>query len=85
METEKLLGSDTVYNGRILDLRIDSIELPSGRKTTREIVCHRNSVVIVAVDAQDYALLVRQYRSPLKQMLLDTRNLPVQENMFVSS
>ena len=71
MDTEKLLGNETIYEGKILDLRIDSIELPSGRQTIREIVCHRNSVVIVAVDAEESVFLVRQYRSPLRKMLLE--------------
>ncbi len=71
VKTEKLLNSKTVYDGRILDLHIDSIELPSGRQTTREIIHHRNSVAIVAVDAENKVFLVRQYRSPLQQMLIE--------------
>jgi len=71
METEKLIRSETIYSGKILDLRIDSIELPSGRKTIREIVQHRDSVAIIPVDDAENVFLVRQYRSPLRQMLLE--------------
>ena len=68
---EKLLDSKTVYEGRMINLRVDSIELPSGRQTTREIVEHTNSVVVVAVDSSDNVLLVRQYRTAIGQALVE--------------
>ncbi len=70
MSIEKLLDSKTVYEGRMINLRVDSIELPSGRQTTREIVEHRDSVVIVPVDNHNI-LLVRQYRSALGKVLIE--------------
>ena len=68
---EKLLDSKTVYEGRMINLRVDSIELPSGRQTTREIVEHTNSVVIVPVDSSGNVLLVRQYRTAIGQALVE--------------
>ena len=68
---EKLLDSKTVYEGRMINLRVDSIELPSGRQTTREIVEHTDSVVIVPVDSSGNVLLVRQYRTAIGQALLE--------------
>ena len=71
MEIEKVLDSQTIYEGRILDLNVENIELPSGKRTTREIVRHRGAVVIVAVDSKENTFLVRQYRSALKKPLLE--------------
>lgn len=65
------MASRMPYQGRMLNLRVDTIELPSGRRTTREIVEHTNSVVVVAVDSDDAVLLVRQYRTAIGQTLLE--------------
>ena len=71
MEKEKILASKTVYEGRMINLRVDAVELPSGRQTTREIVEHRNSVVVVPIDSDNNVLLVKQWRSALRKPLLE--------------
>jgi len=68
---EKLLDSKYVYQGRRINLRVDGVELPSGRKTTREIVEHSNCVAIVVIDAAENVILVRQHRSAADQDLLE--------------
>jgi len=52
-------------------LRVDTVELPSGRKTKREIVEHAGCAAIVAVDSEKNVLLVRQYRKPVEKVLLE--------------
>lgn len=71
MSVEELLDSRMAYEGRLINLRVDSVKLPSGRETTREIVEHNGAVVIVAVDAEDHVLLVRQYRSAVGEALIE--------------
>ncbi|MFO8102175.1 MAG: NUDIX hydrolase [Dehalococcoidia bacterium] len=71
METEKVIDSRTVYEGRILTVSVEDIEFPSGKRTAREIIGHHGAVVIVAVDAEENTYLVRQYRSALKRPLLE--------------
>lgn len=71
MTIEEILASKRPYEGRILNLRVDTVMKPSGTVTTREIVEHTDSVVIAAVDAQDNILLVRQYRSALGRVLVE--------------
>src|SRR5438105_3637500 len=68
---EELTSSEVIYQGRILTLRLDTVTLPSGRSTTREIVAHPGAVVIVAVDDRDQVALVRQYRAAVHQDLLE--------------
>ncbi len=68
---EKLLDRQRVYQGRRVNLRVDTVELASGRRTTREIVEYPDSVVIVAVDSGGKVLLVRQYRSAVGKSLLE--------------
>jgi ADP-ribose pyrophosphatase len=61
--SEEIIHSEYLYRGRVLKLRLDQVRLPGERKhVVREIVEHRGSVAIVALDAQDRVLLVRQYR-----------------------
>jgi ADP-ribose pyrophosphatase len=68
---EKTISSRLVYEGRAIKLRIDTVETPDGRQTTREIVEHADCVAIVALDANDNILLVRQYRKAVEKELLE--------------
>jgi len=68
---EKTLFSNVIYDGQTVRLRIDTVQMPSGRTSTREIIEHREVVAIVAVDADDNVLMVRQYRQPLGKELLE--------------
>jgi len=71
MSPERTLHSERIYEGKIINLRVDTVELPSGRKTKREIVEHAACTAIVALDSRDNVLLVRQYRKPAEKMLLE--------------
>jgi ADP-ribose pyrophosphatase len=71
MATEKTISSQVIYEGRAVKLRLDTVQKPSGRQTTREIVEHADCVAIIAVDAGDNVLLVRQFRKPVAKELLE--------------
>jgi ADP-ribose pyrophosphatase len=68
---EETLSSRTVYEGRAVKLRIDTVRMPGGRETTREIVEHSECVAIIAVDDEDNILLVSQFRKPVEKELLE--------------
>ena len=69
--TETTVESRVEFQGRILDVRVDKVRLPDGRITTREIAEHGASVCVVPVDPQGNVLLVRQYRKPVEDHLLE--------------
>ena len=71
MSPERTLHSERIYEGRIVSLRVDNVELPSGGKTKREIVEHAGCTAIVAIDSENNVLLVRQYRKAVEKMLLE--------------
>ena len=71
MAEEKTLSSQLVYEGRAVKLRVDTVRMPSGRETTREIVEHSDCVAIVAIDADDNVLLVNQFRNAVGKELLE--------------
>lgn len=68
---EELVSSQRIYEGRVVKLRVDTVRLPSGRTTTREIVEHRGSVAIVALGEEDNVLLVNQFRAAVGRALLE--------------
>jgi len=68
---EKTLSSRLIYEGRAVKLRVDTVRLPNGRETSREIVEHSDCVAIVAIDEKDNVLLVKQFRQPVEKALLE--------------
>jgi len=71
MSPERTLHSERIYKGKIINLRVDTVELSSGKKTKREIVEHAGCTAIVAIDSENNILLVRQYRKAAEMMLLE--------------
>lgn len=69
--TEKTLSSKTVFDGRILHITVDDIELPDGKTSKREVVNHPGGVVIAALDNENNLLFVRQFRYPYKEVVLE--------------
>jgi len=68
---EKTLSSQLIYDGRAVKLRVDTVKMPGGRETTREIVEHSDCVAIIAVDADNNVLLVNQFRKAVDKELLE--------------
>ncbi len=71
MLPERKLSSQQVYHGRAVNLRLDTVEKPSGKKATREVVEHSDCIAVVVLDEHDNVLLVRQFRYPLGKFLLE--------------
>lgn len=71
MSEEKTLSSQVIYEGRALKLRVDTVQMPGGRETTREVVEHSDCVAIVALDADNNILLVQQFREAVGKELLE--------------
>ncbi|MGY1802165.1 NUDIX domain-containing protein [Blastococcus sp. SYSU D00922] len=65
----RLLASETVYDGRVISLRLDTVAMPGGGDSVREVVAHPGAVAVVALDDQDRVVLVRQYRHPVGRHL----------------
>jgi len=70
-DPEPTIESKDIYQGRIIQLRVDTVQLPSGRTTTREIVEHEDAVCVVPIDENNNVLMVRQYRKAAQLNLLE--------------
>ena len=77
---ERVLGSERVFAGKLLTVRVDRVALPGGRETAREIVEHPGAVGIVPLLPDGRVVLVRQYRHAVGRALLEipagTRDQP---------
>lgn len=71
MATEKTMTSETVFHGKIINVRRDDVLLPDGRTGIREVVGSVDAVAVVAVTENREVLMVRQYRYPTGQELLE--------------
>ncbi len=67
---EKTINSELIFDGRVVKLYKDSVELSTGQKTFREVVKHSGGVVILAFKG-DKILLVKQFRYPMKEVMLE--------------
>jgi len=68
---EKQLTTEQVYEGIVVNVRVDEVELLNGRKSRREVVEHPGGVCVVAVTDENKVLMVRQFRYTMKEELLE--------------
>jgi ADP-ribose pyrophosphatase len=65
---ETLVDSVPVFDGKMIKLRVDCVQLPNGKKATREVVEHPGAVAVVPVLPDQRIILVKQYRHPVEQI-----------------
>jgi ADP-ribose pyrophosphatase len=68
---EKTIRKIYVFKGRIVNVRNDDAQLSNGKIVSREVVEHRGGVGILPITAQGEVLLVKQYRYPYEELLLE--------------
>ncbi|GAB3324979.1 NUDIX hydrolase [Geodermatophilus aquaeductus] len=61
----RVLGTETVYDGRVITLVKDTVAMPGGGDSVREVVRHPGAVAVVALTDAGEAVLLRQYRHPV--------------------
>jgi ADP-ribose pyrophosphatase len=71
MQIPQVVASERIFDGRMIGVRVDTLELPDGATHRREIVEYGVAVVLVPVDADGRLLMVRQYRHAVGAWLLE--------------
>ena len=66
-----LISTQAIYQGRVIELRVDEIEVRSGLNVRREVVEHPGAVVIVPIDGDGRLYWVRQHRWAAGRELLE--------------
>lgn len=70
-EHPELRGSESVFEGRVFELRLDTLRRADGHEFRREMVYHGGAVCMIPVDGDGRLLLVEQYRHGARARLLE--------------
>lgn len=68
---EQTVATETVFQGRLLEVRRDRIRLPDGGEATREFIVHPGAVMIVPLLDDGRLVMERQWRYPLDCVMLE--------------
>ncbi|MCD8095662.1 MAG: NUDIX hydrolase [Ruminococcus sp.] len=68
---EKTLSSEQLFDGRVVKLFKDEVELDNGHRTIRELIKHPGGVCVLALDDEENVYLVKQFRYPFKKALYE--------------
>lgn len=68
---ETLVQAESVWRGRFLDVRCDTVALPDGVHTTREYIVHPGAVMVVPLLPEGRLLMERQFRHPTGRVMLE--------------
>ena len=69
--TERKLGREDIFRGRIVDVHVDTVELPNGNTSLREVADHTDGVAVLPLDERNNVLVVTQYRYVFGRTLLE--------------
>src|ERR1700722_11503092 len=68
---ETFVSKKTVWTGRAVNFRVDTVRLPNGQLATREFLDHPGAVGVVPFLNKDTVVMVRQYRHPVGEVTLE--------------
>lgn len=68
---EKTISGETLYEGKVIALRVEEVELPDGNRAKRELIKHPGAVAVIAITAEGKLILVEQYRKALERSLIE--------------
>ncbi|MBN1966489.1 MAG: NUDIX hydrolase [Anaerolineae bacterium] len=71
MASHTILKRDPIFKGRVIDLGIETVRLPDGTTNRREVIRHDGAVAILPLHPDGRVTLVRQYRVPAGQDMLE--------------
>lgn len=69
---EKQLDSKTIYEGKVITLTVQTVELPNGKQAEREVVLHPGAVTVLALTEDEKILLVNQFRKAPNRLMVET-------------
>jgi len=71
LNKEITVKSEKIFEGKIINLRIDTVELENQKYAKREIIEHKGASAIIAINEKDEIILVRQYRKAVEDFLYE--------------
>ncbi|GGF87315.1 NUDIX domain-containing protein [Paenibacillus abyssi] len=67
---EETITTEEIFKGRVISLQVDTVKLPGGGTSTREIVKHPGASAVVAL-LDGKLLVVEQFRKPLEKFQIE--------------
>lgn len=72
MDTREVtVFKNTIFRGKIINLRVDIAGLPNGKEAVREVVEHSGGVTVAALTDDMELIFVRQFRYPYMEEVLE--------------
>ena len=68
---ETTIHTEKIYDGKIVQLQVDDVTLPNGKKSKRELIKHSGAVAVIPITKDNKILFVEQYRKPLEKPLIE--------------
>lgn len=68
---EKTLEVKEIFKGKVVELTHEKVELENGQQALRELIHHNGGVCVVPIDDEDNVYMVKQFRYPFKDVLLE--------------
>jgi ADP-ribose pyrophosphatase len=68
---EKTMETKPVYDGKVISLRVDTVELPDGNTSKRELIKHPGAVAIIPITKEGKIIFVEQYRKALEKSIVE--------------
>ena len=71
MTDDRIIDRQNIFDGRVVHLRVETIQKADGRTYQREIIEHHGAVAMVPIDEEGNVILVRQYRAAARKRMLE--------------
>ena len=68
---EKLLSTENIFDGKVIKVDKETVELPNGKKAFREIVRHHGAVALIPITDDDKIVMIKQWREPMRKVTLE--------------
>ncbi|MCM3788345.1 NUDIX hydrolase [Domibacillus indicus] len=68
---EKTTKSESIFSGKVIQVRVDEVVLPDGKHSKRELIKHPGAVCVIAITDEKKIILVEQYRKALERPLVE--------------
>ena len=68
---ETQLNSRDIFEGKILHVKLDTVQLPNGAEATREIIRHVGAVCVLPLTADGKVVVERQFRYPMNEVITE--------------
>lgn len=68
---EKTMKTMPIFQGKVISVQVDDVQLPDGSTSKREIVKHPGAVAVIAITEEEKLVMVRQFRKPLEKTIYE--------------